>query len=70
MMFPLSFWDINALIALAAIILLATSELLSISYGKVTILISKKRLRRTAIAFSIFFIISVAINIAGIVLQT
>jgi hypothetical protein len=69
MMFPLNLWDISLLLAITGIVLLITSELLSSYYGQVTILINKKRLRNTAITVSTLFLITVAIRIAGIILN-
>lgn len=68
-MFPIGFWDISLLLAITAIILLITSELLSPHYGKVNILINKKRLRNTAITVSTLFLITVAIRITEIILN-
>lgn len=68
MTFPLGFWDISLLLAITAIILLITSELLSPYYGRVNILINKKRLKNTAIIVSILFLITVAVRIATIIL--
>ncbi|MEM4704339.1 MAG: hypothetical protein QXJ02_04650 [Candidatus Bathyarchaeia archaeon] len=68
MTFPLDFWDISLLTALAAIVLLITSELLSPYYGVVSIKINKKRLRNASIAFSMVFLVTVFIRIAGILL--
>jgi hypothetical protein len=67
MNFPLSFWDISLLLAVTAIILLITSELVSPYYGKTNLIINKKRLRNIALAFSILFLITVAIRIADII---
>lgn len=67
-MFPLGFWDISLLLAITAIILLITSELLSPYYGKVNVLINKKKLKNTAITVSILFLITVAIRITNIIL--
>jgi len=69
MTFPLGFWDISLLIAVTAIILLITSEMLSPYYGKVNILIDRKRLKNAAITFSIIFLATVAIRIANILLN-
>jgi hypothetical protein len=63
MMFPIGFWDISLLLAITAIILLITSELLSSYYGKVNILINKKRLRNVALTVSTLFLTTVAIKI-------
>jgi hypothetical protein len=67
MNFPLSFWDISLLLAVTAIILLITSELVSPYYGKTNLIINKKRLRNIALAFSIVFLITVAIRIFDII---
>jgi len=69
MTFPLGFSDISLLLAITATILLITSELLSSYHGKVNILINKKKLNNTAITVSILFLITVAIRIAGIILN-
>jgi hypothetical protein len=68
MTFPLGFWDISLLLAVTAVILLITSELLLPYYGRVSILINKKKLKNTAITVSILFLITVAIRIATIIL--
>ena len=67
--FPLSFWDISLWIAITAIILLITSELISPYYGKTNLLINKKRLRNVAIIVSTLFLITVAIRIATIIIS-
>ena len=67
MMFPLDFWDVSLLIAITAIIFLITAELLSPHYGRINILISKKKLKNAAMAVSILFLITVAIRITNIV---
>ena len=63
MMFPPNLSDISLLLGIAAIILLILSELLSTYSGK------KKILRNTAMTVSILFLITVAIRVAGIVLN-
>jgi len=68
--FPLSFWDISLWLAITAIILLITSELISPYYGKTRILINKKRLKNAALAMSILFLVTVAIRIYGIIVTT
>jgi len=67
MQFPLGFWDISLWLAVTAIILLITSELISPYYGKTNILINKKRLRNIALTVSTLFLITVAIRIATII---
>jgi hypothetical protein len=69
MNFPLSFWDISLWLAVTAIILLITSELISPYYGKTNLLINKKRLRNVAIIVSTLFLITVAIRIATIIIS-
>ena len=66
MNFPLGFWDISLFLAITAIILLITSELISPHYGKTNILINKKRLKNAAITTSTLFLITVAIRIINI----
>jgi len=68
--FPLSFWDISLWLAITAIILLITSELISPYYGRTNILINKKRLRNVALTMGILFLITVAIRIYGIITST
>ena len=70
MSFPLSFWDISLWLAVTAIILLITSELISPYYGKTNLLINKKRLRNVALVMSILFLITVALRIYGIITST
>jgi hypothetical protein len=67
--FPLGIWDISLLFALTAIVLLISSELLSSYYGKVNLKISRKRLRNSALTFSVFFLTTVAIRIVSIILN-
>lgn len=67
--FPLTFWDISLWLAITAIILLITSELISPYYGKTNLLINKKRLRNVAIIVSTLFLITVAIRIATIIIS-
>ena len=69
MIFPLDLLDIGLLLAIMAIVLLITSELLSPHHRKANVLINKKKLRNTAIAFSILFLITVAIRIVSIILR-
>jgi len=68
-MFPLGIWDISLLLAIAAVVLLITSELLSPYFGKVNLKISKARLRNSALATSILFLATVALRIISIILN-
>jgi len=65
--FPLGFWDISLWLAITAIILLITSELMLPYYGKINILINKKRLKNTALTVSILFLATVVIRIISII---
>ena len=66
MNFPLPFWDITLWLAVTAIILLITSEMLSSRHGRINIPIDKKRLNNVAIAVSIVFLATVIIRIINI----
>jgi len=68
MSFPLDFWDISLLLAIIAIILLITSEMLSPYHGKINIRVNRKKLKNAAFAVSILFLATVAIRIISIVL--
>ena len=63
MQFPLSFSDIILWLAITAIILLATSELISPYYGRTNLLIDKNRLRLAALGVGIVFIVSILAQI-------
>jgi len=68
-MFPLDLWDISLLIAIITVILLVSSELLSSQYGKVNILINKGRLKNTAVATTVAFLITVTAQVIIIILS-
>jgi len=70
MQFPLSFWDISLWLAVTAIILLITSELISPYYGKTNLQINKKRLKNAALTTGILFLTTVAIRIYEIITST
>ncbi len=63
MMFPLDLWDISLLIAVIAIILLVSSEMLSSYYGKVDIFVDKKKLKNVTIGVIITFFITLVLRI-------
>jgi len=63
MILPISFLDLNLLIAVTAIILLVTSELLSPQYGRTSITINKKRLRTAALSLGILFVLTLSIHV-------
>ena len=62
MWFPLSFSDITIWLAITALIMLATSELISSYFGKLDIIIDKRRLRFVTLLVSITFIITITIT--------
>ena len=70
MQFPLSFWDLSLWLAVTAIILLTTTELISPNYGKTNLLIERKRLRNVALTVSILFLITVIIRIYETIITT
>ena len=63
MIYPLSFWDLSLWLAVTAIILLVTSELLSPYYGRTSIILNKKRLRMVALSLGILFMLTVVIRV-------
>jgi hypothetical protein len=67
--FPLSFWDISLWLAITAIILLTTSELISPYFGKTNLFINKKKLRNVALTVSALFLTTVAIRIVTIIIS-
>ena len=70
MQFPLSFLDISLWLAVTAIILLATSELLSPYYGKTNLLIERQKLRNVALTINLLFLITVIIRIYEIIITS
>ena len=64
--FPLSLWGISLWLAVTAIILLITSELISPYYGKTNLFINKKRLKNVALTVSALFLITVAVRVGTI----
>jgi hypothetical protein len=67
--FPMSFDGVSLWLAITAIFLLVTSELISPYYGKTSLLINKKRLRNAALTVSTLFLITVAIRIINIIIS-
>ena len=63
MQFSLPFWDISLWLAVTAIILLATSELISPYYGHTSLIIEKRRLKQVALLLDILFMFTVLIRI-------
>jgi len=67
MAFPLSLWDISLWTAITAIVLLATSELLSPYYGRTRLMINRRRLRIVALIVAFIFLATVTYRIYAIV---
>ena len=67
MQFPLAFWDIDLWLAVTAIILLTTAELISPRYKKTSLVIEKERLKKAALTLGILFLITVTVRIYQII---
>jgi len=67
MSFHLTFWDIGLWIAVIAIILLATWEVLSPYHGETGILIEENRLKMVALFFGLLFMLIVLIQVYQII---
>lgn len=68
---PLDLFEIGLLLAIMALILLITSELiLSPRQRKINILINRKKLRNAAILFSILFLVIVATRVIITLLES
>jgi hypothetical protein len=59
----LTFLDVTVWLGITAIILIATSELISPRHGQTRLLIEKKRLEGVAVTLGILFLLSVMIQI-------
>jgi hypothetical protein len=70
MQIPLDFWVVSLWLAVTAIILLITAQLVSAYDGPATLIIDKKRLKNTALIIGILFLVTVAIRIYGIITQS
>ena len=69
MQFPLGFYDISIWLAISAIILLATSELISPNYGQAGLIIEQKRYRSTALVLGVLFLFTVVIIMYRIIIS-
>jgi len=67
MQFPLGFDDLSLWLAVTAIILLVTSELLSPYYSRTGVLLDRKRLRMVALIIAFLFLVTVAYRVYGII---
>lgn len=64
---PVTFTDASLLLALGAIVLLITAELISPYYGQTNLTINKRKLKNVAIAAGTLFLISFVIRVIGII---
>jgi hypothetical protein len=69
MQFPLSFMDISLWLAVIAIILLITSELITSYHGKNKVPINKQNIRNAALFVGVLFVITVIIRVLEIILS-
>ena len=67
---PFTFWSISLWLAITAIILLISVQLISAYDGPATILADTKRLKYAAIALGLLFLATIAIRIYQIVAST
>lgn len=63
MQFPPSLEDVSLWLAVTAIILLVTAELISPQHTKKTIMVEKKRLKQTALIVGTLFLVTFAIQV-------
>lgn len=67
MQIPFTISDISLILAIAAIILMITTELSSPHYGLTNLTINKKKLKNVALATGTLFLVTVAIRIYSII---
>jgi hypothetical protein len=70
MQIPLDFWNVSLWLAVTALVLLMTAQLVSAYDGPATLRIEKKRLRNAALAIGLLFLATVAIRIYNIIIST
>jgi hypothetical protein len=68
MIFPVDLGELSVLLALTAIIVLITSELISPYNRRFSILLNRKRLRIVGMVFSVLFLVTVAVKAYEIIL--
>ena len=67
MQIPLDFWNISLWLAVTAIILLITAQLVSEYEGEASMLVDEKRLRNAALIMSVLFPVTFALRIFEII---
>ena len=68
MQFPLEFSDISLWLAIIAIILLITSELINPYYGQTGLIIEMGRLRRVELILGSIFLFTVVLRVYDIII--
>jgi hypothetical protein len=66
---PLTLQDLSILLAVSAILLLVTAELVPYVSGEKTLISEVKKLRNLAIVLGVLFLVTVAITILNIILN-
>jgi hypothetical protein len=59
---PLTVQDLSLLLAVSAILLLVTAELVPYVFGEKTLVSDMKKLRNLALVLGVLFVVTVAIN--------
>ena len=65
---PLTFTDASLLLAIGSIILLITAEFSSPDYGLTNLTINRRKLKNAAIATGTLFLVTVSIQLIGIII--
>ncbi|MEM3046482.1 MAG: hypothetical protein QW057_05290 [Candidatus Bathyarchaeia archaeon] len=67
MVFPLGLQELTLWLAVTAIILLATAELISPQYGEVGLAVDRKRLRNAAVITGLAFLATVTLRVYEVI---
>ena len=59
---PITVQDLSLLLAVSAILLLVTAELVTYVFGEKTLISDMKKLRNLALVLGVLFVVTVAIN--------
>jgi hypothetical protein len=62
LLLPLTVQDLSLLLAVSAILLLVTAELVPYVFGEKTLVSDMKKLRNLAMVLGVLFVVTVAIN--------
>ena len=65
---PLKLEELTLWLAIVSVMLLITSELLSSHYGKIQILVNKKKLRNVAFGTSLITLMLIMVRVINIIL--